>query len=504
MPDYLLGIDQGTSSSRAVVFDRRLQSVAGAQREFAQSYPKPGWVEHDPELIWKTTVDVARRVIAESGLGSADFAGIGITNQRETTLVWDRESGRCVYPAIVWQDRRTADYCHKLRSEGVERTVTERTGLLIDPYFSATKLAWILDNVDGARRLANKGRLAFGTVDAWLIWRLTNGRAHATDATNACRTMLFNIHTQQWDEELLRILGIPPSLLPEVKDCAADFGTTDASVLGMALPIRGVAGDQQAALVGQAGFEPGMTKATFGTGCFVITNTGQQPVPSRNKLLTTVAYRLSGEVTYAIEGSIFVAGSAVKWLRDDLELIETAAETETIAAGTGIVEHVHVVPAFAGLGAPWWDADARGAILGLTRDSGIAEIVTATLQAVAYQARDLLEAMANDGIAPKVIRVDGGMAANAWLLQFLADILDLTVERPQNIESTVTGAAALAGLQSGILPSLDTIPELWQRDTAFEPRLDGDRRRSLYDGWCEAVARVRRDQAAGRLPAKRL
>ena len=491
MADHLLGIDQGTSSSRAVVFDRRLRPLASAQQEFAQSYPKPGWVEHDPEAIWDSTLAVARRALADSGLAPHEFAGVGITNQRETTLVWDRESGRCVYPAIVWQDRRTADYCRKLQREGLGQAVAERTGLLIDPYFSATKLAWILENVDRAHRLADGGRLAFGTVDSWLIWRLTGGRVHATDATNACRTMLFNIHTQQWDEELLRILNIPPSLLPEVKDCAADFGTTDESVLGAALPIRGVAGDQQAALVGQAGFDPGMTKATFGTGCFVITNTGKRPVPSRNQLLTTVAYRLNGEVTYAIEGSIFVAGSAVKWLRDDLKLIETAAETETIAARTGTVEHVHVVPAFAGLGAPWWDPDARGAILGLTRDSGIAEIVTATLQAVAYQAKDLFEAMADDGISPKVVRVDGGMAANAWLLQFLADILGITVERPHNIESTVAGAAALAGLQGGTFGSLDDIADLWRPDAAFEPQMAERLRVQLYDGWRRAVSRVR-------------
>jgi glycerol kinase len=488
--DCLLGIDQGTSSSRAVVFDRRLQPVAAAQREFAQSYPRPGWVEHDPEEIWSSTLDVARRAIAESGRSSADFAGIGITNQRETTLVWDRQTGRCVYPAIVWQDRRTAEQCRKLQSDGIERTVTERTGLLIDPYFSATKLVWILDNVEGARRLADQGRLAFGTVDSFLIWRLTRGRVHATDATNASRTMLFNIHTQQWDEELLGILDVPASLLPEVTDCAHDFGSTEESVLGMRLPIRGVAGDQQAALIGQTCFGAGMTKCTFGTGCFAVTNTGRQAVQSRNRLLTTVAYRLDGNVTYAIEGSIFVAGSAVQWLRDELKLVQNAAATEAIARNTGIVEHVHVVPAFAGLGAPYWDPDARGAILGLTRDSGIGEIVTATLQAVAYQARDLMQAMADDGIVPRIVRVDGGMAANGWLLQFLADILGLEVERPQNAESTVLGAAVLAGLQR-VFPSFDDVGELWHCDARFAPVMGGERRDALYRGWLEAVARVR-------------
>jgi glycerol kinase len=486
----LLGIDQGTSSSRAVVFDPQLRSIASAQREFAQHYPQPGWVEHDPDEIWATTLDVARRAIAESGLAAGDIAGIGITNQRETTLVWDRETGKCVYPAIVWQDRRTADYCRKLRSDGVEQLVTEHTGLLIDPYFSATKLVWLLDNVQDARQLANAGRLAFGTVDSFLIWRLTRGRVHATDATNASRTMLFNIHTQRWDEELLQILGVPESLLPEVRDCAADFGSADESMLGVELPICGVAGDQQAALVGQAGFEAGMTKATFGTGCFVITNTGETSTRSQNKLLTTVAYRLDGDVTYAIEGSIFVAGSAVKWLRDDLKLVENAAATEAIAAETGIVEHVHVVPAFAGLGAPWWDPDARGAILGLTRDSGIGEIVTATLQAVAYQTKDLIEAMAEDGIRPSIIRVDGGMAANGWLLQFLADILDVRVERPDNIESTVSGAAALAGLASGVIRSIDAVADAWNCNAAFRPEMNAARRRALYDGWRSAVSRV--------------
>lgn len=491
MADWLLGIDQGTSSSRAVVFDGALRPVASAQREFTQHYPQPGWVEHDPEEIWSSTLDVARRAIADSGVQASDIAAIGITNQRETVLVWDRHTGRCVYPAIVWQDRRTAEYCRKLRAEGAERRVTDRTGLLIDPYFSATKLAWILKNVQDARRLANEGKLAFGTVDAFLIWRLTGGRVHATDATNASRTMLFDIHTQQWDAGLLELLDVPASLLPEVRDCAADYGVTDSSLLGAPVPICGVAGDQQAALVGQAGCDSGMTKTTYGTGCFVITHTGDRPLSSANKLLTTVACRLRGRTAYALEGSIFVAGSAVKWLRDELKLIGSAAETQAIAEETGIVEHVHVVPAFAGLGAPWWDPEARGAILGLTGDSGIGEIVTATLQAVAYQTRDLLEAMAADGISPSVMRVDGGMAANDWLLQFLADILDLPVERPVNIESTVAGAAFLAGLQRGVFRSFESVADVWQCERRFEPRMEHAHRSALYEGWRRAVQRVR-------------
>jgi len=405
--------------------------------------------------------------------------------------VWDRTSGRCLHPAIVWQDRRTAKYCRKLVDDGHEALFIEKTGLRIDPYFSASKLVWILDNVPKARRLANAGELAFGTVDSFLIWRLTGGRVHATDATNASRTMLFNIQTQQWDRELLDILDVPESLLPEVRDCADDFGVTDRSVTGFALPIAGVAGDQQAALVGQAGFEPGMTKSTYGTGCFVITNTGGEVLRSKNKLLSTVAYRLRGEVTYGIEGSIFVAGSAIQWLRDALKVIGSAAETEAIAAATGIVEHVHVVPAFAGLGAPYWDPDARGAILGLSRDCGVPEIVTAALQAVAYQTKDLVNAMAEDGIRPSVIRVDGGMVANDWLLQFMADILGLEVERPENVESTVLGAALLAGLQVGMFASTHALADLWRRDAVFVPQMDGEQRDRLYDEWMRAVARVR-------------
>jgi len=486
---YLLAIDQGTSSSRAVVFNRSAQAISSAQQEFPQEYPQPGWVEHDPEEIWNSVVAVTRNALADAG--KISIAGIGITNQRETTLVWDRKTGQCIHHAIVWQDRRTAEYCRQLKEAGHEADVSAKTGLRLDPYFSATKLRWILENVASARSRADSGDLAFGTVDCFLLWRLTAGRVHATDASNASRTLLFNIHTQGWDKDLLELFGIPRSMLPDVRDCAADFGVTDASVIGASVPICGMAGDQQAALIGQAGFSPGMTKSTYGTGCFVIANTGEMPLSSGNDLLTTVAYRLNGEVTYGIEGSIFVAGSAIQWLRDELKIIESAGATEDIARATGIVEHVHVVPAFAGLGAPYWDPDARGAILGLSRDSGQAEIVTATLQAVAYQTRDLLNAMSEDGIEPSVIRVDGGMVANDWFLTFLAGILGLPVERPKNVESTVLGAAFLAGLHSGVYSSVDEIASFWASDAIFEPRMEKSQRSQLYAGWQNAVARVR-------------
>ena len=491
MSEHLVAIDQGTSSSRCVVFDRKGAVLGSSQQEFPQIYPRPGWVEHDPEAIWRSVVETTRKALAGSGVAAGSIAGLGITNQRETTLVWDRKSGRCIHNAIVWQDRRTARVCQGLRDRGVEPAVIDKTGLRLDPYFSATKLAWLLDNVEGARAMAQAGRLAFGTVDCFLLWRLTAGRVHATDATNASRTLLYNIQTQEWDDELLDLFGIPGSLLPEVRDCAADYGVTDHDVIGARIPIRGIAGDQQAALIGQAGFAPGVTKSTYGTGCFVIANTGRDALRSANKLLTTVAYRLDGEVTYGLEGSIFVAGSAVQWLRDQLKIIGNAAATEAIAAATGIVENVHVVPAFTGLGAPYWDPDARGAILGLSRDSGIDEIVTATLQSIAYQTCDLTQAMADDGIAPSVIRVDGGMVANDWFLRFLADMLQVTVERPANVESTVTGAACLAGLGSGVYDSVHDIEGLWASDARFEPAMDAARRDRLYSGWLDAVARVR-------------
>jgi glycerol kinase len=488
---YLLAIDQGTSSSRTVIYDHSARVVASAQEEFPQLYPQPGWVEHDPEAIWASVLNVTQRAMSEAGCVAADITGIGITNQRETTVVWDRETGRCIHNAIVWQDRRTAALCDGLRGDGAEALISAKTGLKVDPYFSATKLAWLLDNVPGAREQAEAGRLAFGTIDCFLLWRLTGGRVHATDASNASRTMLFNIHTQAWDDELLALFNVPQSLLPDVLDCAAEFGETDADLFGGRLPVLGVAGDQQAALIGQAGIAPGMTKSTYGTGCFVIANTGAEALASNNHLLTTVASRIGGEVTYGLEGSVFVAGSAMQWLRDELRIIEAAPDSESIAEGTGVVEDVYVVPAFAGLGAPYWDAHARGAILGLTRGSGRDAIVTATLQAVAFQTHDLIDAMADDGIAPSVIRVDGGMVANGWFLQFLADILDTPVERPDNVESTVLGAAYLAALQGGIIASLEDVSALWQRDRLYEPSMAAGQRERLLAGWADAVARVR-------------
>lgn len=488
---FLLAIDQGTSSSRAVVYGHDARAVASDQQEFPQIYPQSGWVEHDPEAIWKSVTAVTRGAIEKAGAVASNLTAIGITNQRETTLIWDRETGICVYNAIVWQDRRTAAYCQSLRNNGLETTVTSKTGLKLDPYFSGTKIAWILDNVEGVRALAEAGKLAFGTIDSFLLWRLTGGRVHATDATNASRTLLFNIHTQEWDEELLEIFSVPRELLPEVRDCADDFGTAVDDCIGGEVPIGGIAGDQQAALIGQAGFEPGMTKSTYGTGCFVIANTGKRALPSENQLLTTVAMRLGGEVTYGLEGSVFVAGSAIQWLRDELRIIDAAADSEEIALRTGIVEDVYVVPAFAGLGAPHWDPDARGAIFGLTRGSGRDDIVTATLQAVAYQTCDLMNAMSEDGIKPSVIRVDGGMVGNNWFLQFLADVLNVPVERPDNVESTVLGAAYLAGAQAGVVGSIDDIETLWQRDRLFEPAMQATQRERLLEGWNDAVRRVR-------------
>jgi glycerol kinase len=494
MGKYLLAIDQGTSSSRTVIYDHAMSVVASAQQEFPQIYPQPGWVEHDPEAIWDSVRTVTTQAMSNAGANAADITAIGITNQRETTLVWDRDTGQCVYNAIVWQDRRTAEFCRSLKRDGVEPTVASKTGLRLDPYFSATKLAWILDNVEGVRERAESGKLAFGTIDCFLLWRLTGGLRHATDASNASRTLLFDIHTQQWDAELLEIFNIPRELLPEVKDCAADFGVATDSCLGGDVPVLGIAGDQQAALIGQAGFEVGMTKSTYGTGCFVIANTGADALVSRNKLLTTVAMRFNGEVTYGLEGSVFVAGSAIQWLRDELKIVESASQTEAIAERTGVVDDVVVVPAFAGLGAPYWDPDARGAIVGLSRGSGGDQVVTATLQSVAYQTHDLISAMAEDGISPGVIRVDGGMVSNDWFLQFLANILDTPVERPRNVESTVLGAAYLAAYESGVLQDSAQISQYWQRESRFDPTMSADRREQLLNGWRAAVGRVRTNE----------
>lgn len=492
MGQHILAIDQGTTSSRAIIFNGQGQPETMVQSEFRQYFPQDGWVEHDGEEIWASTLDVCRQVLAKASLLAQDISAIGITNQRETTLLWDAESGELLHNAIVWQDRRTADYCRELKAAGHEPMVTERTGLIIDPYFSGTKLRWLLDNVPGARERAEQGKLRFGTVDSFLLWRLTGGKVHRTDASNASRTLMFNIHTQQWDPDMLALLDIPASLLPEVMDCAADFGHTEAELLGASIPVAGMAGDQQAALIGQTCFEPGMVKSTYGTGCFMIMNTGDEPVVSRNRLLTTVGYRLKGKTTYALEGSIFVAGAAVQWLRDGLKLIQHAGETEAMAEKTGDQCGVYLVPAFTGLGAPYWDPKARGAIFGLTRDTGIAEIVTAGLQSVCFQTRDLLDAMTADGASSTAaLRVDGGMVVNNWVVQALANILGVPVDRPQVTETTALGVAYLAGLQIGLYRDLAEIAKHWQRERAFEPAMPEAKRNELYEGWLDAIRRVR-------------
>ncbi len=488
---YILAIDQGTTSSRAVIFDSGLHKVASAQQEFPQHFPASGWVEHDPEAIWASVLSVCRRAILSAGIEPAAIASIGITNQRETTVVWEQSTGKPVYDAIVWQDRRTAERCEALQQKGYGEVVSEKTGLRLDPYFSGTKLAWILDNVPGARDKAERGDLLFGTIDTFLIFRLTGGKVHATDATNASRTLLFNIHENCWDDTLAEILDVPLGLLPEVKDCTADFGVCDASLFGAAIPIGGVAGDQQAALFGQACFSPGMVKSTYGTGCFVIAHTGEQALTSENQLLTTIASRLNGTTSYGLEGSIFVAGSAIQWLRDGLRIIDDAAETTAICQRRGIVDEVFVVPAFTGLGAPYWDPDARGAVFGLTRDTDRDTLITATIQSVAYQTTDLIRCMAEDGIRPTTLRVDGGMVANDWFVQFLADMIDVNVQRPRMTESTVLGAAALAGLQAGVFDSTDELARIWQLEADVMPKLPAKRRDALYAGWVDCVARIR-------------
>ncbi|WP_369061036.1 glycerol kinase GlpK [Caulobacter sp. 73W] len=488
--DTLLAIDQGTSSSRGIVFSVSGEIVSVGQQPFEQIYPASGWVEHDAEVIWATTLSTARQALRKAGSSRAPKA-IGITNQRETTIVWDRRTGAPIHNAIVWQDRRTAQICRDLEAKGHEAIVAERTGLRLDPYFSATKLAWILDHVDGARAAAEAGDLAFGTVDSFLIWRLTGGKVHATDATNASRTALYDIRKGRWDEDLCVLFGVPMGVLPEVRDSAGDFGTSNEGVLGVALPIRGVAGDQQAALVGQACFSAGDVKSTYGTGAFLVLNTGEELVRSQNRLLTTIAYQVGGKATYALEGSILSAGSTIQWLRDGLGLFSRAPEVESLARSVSDTGGVYLLPAFTGLGAPYWDPDARGAIVGLTRASGRAEIARAGLDSAVYQTRDLLDAMAADGVAPARLRVDGGMAENGFFLQRLADLLDLTVIRPKVTETTAFGAAALAGLGAGLFGSLDDIAALWKADVECGPKMKGDARDAEIAGWREALGRVR-------------
>jgi len=490
MKQYLLSIDQGTTSTRAMLFDENGKACYTVQKEFTQYFPHDGWVEHDPEEIWSTTLSVVIDALSKAKQDDVSVAAIGITNQRETTVIWNRATGKPIYNAIVWQDRRTADYCESLRAKDKESVVTAKTGLLLDPYFSGTKVNWILNHVDGAREQANLGELAFGTIDTFLIWRLTQGAVHATDATNASRTMLFNIHTQSWDKALLDLLEVPESLLAEVKDSSADFGVTSQALLGVAIPIGGVAGDQQAALIGQACFQPGMIKSTYGTGCFMMLNTGSQVIESKNRLLTTVAYRLNGVTTYALEGSIFVAGAAIQWLRDGIGIIDSAADSEKMAASLASNAGVYLVPAFTGLGAPHWDPDARAAIFGMTRDTGPAELVRATLESVCYQTSDLLNAMNGDGQAPLSIRIDGGMVQNNWLCDFLADVLGVDVERPQETETTALGAAYLAGLQVGIFDSINTIAKNWQSESKFKADMDESKRSLLLANWHKAVRKV--------------
>ena len=487
---HLIAIDQGTTSTRTVLFDDKGHPLFSSQTEFTQFFPQDGWVEHEPEEIWQSVVKTCREVIAESQKRGGTIAGLGITNQRETTLIWNRATSDVVHKAIVWQDRRTSEYCAKLKADGYEPMVTNKTGLLLDPYFSASKVAWILNQDDALRAQAERGELAFGTVDSFLLWKLTDGKVHATDATNAARTMLYNIHDNQWDEELLELFNVPASLLPEVRDCASDFGQTAEGLFDEVIDIAGIAGDQHAASIGQACFEPGMIKSTYGTGCFVMVNTGDQAITSENRLLTTIAYRLNGKTTYAIEGSIFNAGTAVQWLRDGLGIIKSASETEAIAKGQDGNKGVYLVPAFTGMGAPYWDAEARGALYGLTRDTGPAEIVRATLESVCYQTNDLFKAMAEDGVEPSILRVDGGMVNNDWLVQQLSDTLNLRVQRPVVTETTALGAAYLAGLQTGVYESLNDLASYWQRDADFEPAMDSSERDGLLAGWEKAIART--------------
>jgi glycerol kinase len=491
---FVLAIDQGTTSSRAMVFRADLSVAAIAQAEFPQHFPASGWVEHDPEDIWNSTVAVCREALKKADIAAKDVAAIGITNQRETTLVWDRATGQAIHRAIVWQDRRTADVCARLKDQGHEPTITAKTGLIIDPYFSGTKVAWILDHVPGARARADRGELLFGTVDCYLLWRLTGGKVHATDATNASRTLLFNIHEGEWDDDLLKLLNVPRAMLPEVKDSSHRFGETALDLFGGAIAIAGIAGDQQAATIGQACFTPGMIKSTYGTGCFALLNTGTTPVTSKNKLLTTIAYQLGGKRTYALEGSIFVAGSAVQWLRDGLGVIKQAAETGPLAEKSDSAQSVYLVPAFVGLGAPYWNPRVRGALFGLTRNTGPAELAHAALESVCYQTCDLWEAMRADWPEAKaaniVLRVDGGMTASDWTMQRLADLLDAPVDRPKVQETTALGAAYLAGLSAGVFPEPEKFADHWRLERRFKPNMSAATRERKLKGWARAVKGV--------------
>lgn len=489
--NYVLAIDQGTTSSRAILFDKNYKNCSVSQQEFEQHYPQSGWVEHNPEEIWQTTVATCQKAMQQVNATPANIAAIGITNQRETTVVWDRKTGEVIHNAIVWQDRRTSDFCAELRTAGHEALVTSKTGLLLDPYFSATKIAWLLNNVDGAREAANRGELAFGTIDTFLVWRLSGGK-HVTDATNASRTMLYDIYQNCWSDDLLHLFDIPASMLPEVRDSATDFASTEKSIFDGSIPISGIAGDQQAATVGQACFQPGMMKSTYGTGCFALLNTGASAVTSKNRLLTTIAYQLDGQTTYALEGSIFIAGAAVQWLRDGLQLIETAGQSGDLAATADEAQDVYLVPAFVGLGAPYWDADCRGAIYGLSRGTGRAEIARATLESVCYQTCDLLNAMQRDWgqAGTTILRVDGGMVASDWTMQRLADMVNAEVDRPKVMETTALGAAWLAGMQNGFYGDQTEFAQSWGLDKRFSPTMDDALRKRKYAGWQDAVSRT--------------
>lgn len=494
MAAHILAIDQGTTSSRAIVFRSDISIAAQAQQEFPQHFPASGWVEHEPEDIWTSTIATCREAMKKANVAAKDIAAIGITNQRETTVVWDRATGKAVHRAIVWQDRRTAEICARLKADGHEPVIAAKTGLIIDPYFSGTKIAWILDHVPGARDRAERGELMFGTVDSYLLWRLTGGKVHSTDATNASRTLLFDIHRGAWDDELLKIIRVPRSMLPQVRDSSADFGESVADLFGGAIAIRGIAGDQQAATIGQACFSPGMMKSTYGTGCFALLNTGTTAVASKNKLLTTIAYQLKGQRTYALEGSIFVAGSAVQWLRDGLGIIKHAADSGTLAEQSDHAQSVYLVPAFVGLGAPYWNPNVRGALFGLTRGTGLAELAHAALESVCYQTFDLWAAMRADwpdaAKANTVLRVDGGMTASDWTMQRLSDLLNAPVDRPMIQETTAVGAAYLAGLGAGVYPEPVRFADSWRLERRFKPNMSDATRTRKLKGWSQAVKGV--------------
>ena len=491
MTDYILSLDQGTTSSRAIIFDEKIGVIASAQKEFKQHFPQDGWVEHNPNDIWSSTLESAQQAISKAKIEGSLVSGIGITNQRETTIVWDRKTGDPIYNAIVWQDRRTSNFCKSLREKGLEEKIRSRTGLVIDPYFSASKIHWILNNVQGAKQRAETGDLAFGTVDTFLLWKLTAGKSHLTDVTNASRTQLYNIHDQCWDKDLLEIFEIPSSILPEVKDCAANFGSTESNLFGSPIKISGMIGDQQAAAFGQCCFEKGNAKSTYGTGSFLMLNTGEAVVESENRLLSTVAYRLNGQISYAVEGSIFMAGATIQWVRDKMKLIKNAADSEVLAQQANEDHNVFLVPAFTGLGAPYWDPNARASIFGMTRDTGAEELVSAALMAVCYQTKDLVRAIEEDGASVKNLKVDGGMANNSYLMQHLANVLNCRIMRPKNTETTAIGAAYIAGLQLGLFTSVEEIKQTWICEDSWSPEHDEPLQKSKYQGWLEAVKQTR-------------